>query len=213
MDDLLFMISARGINIPEFTELILNDKPARDFIIYQLVNNKDISVYYNCYMIAAPASEKHPELFYEYINDISRLFGSNISYHKNIAMEITANLAAVDSGNHIDKMLNSFFTQMKHKSLVTKRYCVKSLGKIALAKEKSRQEIIKFLFSINGVNSNTKNSRQAALLTSDIIEVFAELYPYAKNKKHLLEFAESELRSISPRTRKTAKEFINKYCS
>jgi hypothetical protein len=207
------MISARGINIPDFTELVIKDKPARDFIMCQLVNNRDINVYYNSYMIVAPACEKHPELFYEYTPDVIKLLGSNISYHRNIGMEVLSSLARVDSNNYIEKILNKYFGQIEHKSLVTKRYCVKGLGRIAVAKDKLRTRILKFLLSVNGLNSNTKNARQAALLTSDIIEVLTELYTYVKDKKQLREFVQSELKSISPRTRKTAREFLNKYGS
>jgi len=53
--------------------------------------------------------------------------------------------------------------------------------------------------------------KQKALLKSDIIQLFYKFYGQINDKKRVNEFVKDELNSISPKTRKVAKKYMETY--
>jgi hypothetical protein len=48
-------------------------------------------VYYHCYYVVEKASQKRPELFYPYWDDIAALLVHKNSYHRDFALDILGN--------------------------------------------------------------------------------------------------------------------------
>jgi hypothetical protein len=92
---------------------------------------------------------------------------------------------------------------------MTARQCVQNTAKILANKKELTDNIIDILLGMDGRCDFAE--KQKALLKSDIIEVFDEFYEQINNKKGLNRFVKNELDSISPKTRKKAKEFIRTY--
>jgi hypothetical protein len=53
--------------------------------------------------------------------------------------------------------------------------------------------------------------KQKELLISDIIEAFDTIYDKYENKEEIKNFVRYKTNSVSPKTRKTAKEFVLKH--
>ena len=81
-------------------------------------------------------------------------------------------------------------------------------GKIAKAKPHLEEKITNKLLSIDKAHHI---SERKDLIKSYAIESFSEYFEEAKNKKKIIEFVKSQLKSKSPRTRKKAREFLKKW--
>ena len=66
-------------------------------------------------------------------------------------------------------------------------------------------------FSIRNLGYSELLIKQKELLISDIIEVFDTIYDKYDNKAELISFVRDKTTSVSPKTRKAAKEFILKH--
>ena len=53
--------------------------------------------------------------------------------------------------------------------------------------------------------------KQIELVKSAVIESFSEYFNESKNKEKIMDFVKKQLYSSSPKTKKTAKEFLDKY--
>ena len=79
-------------------------------------------------------------------------------------------------------------------------------GKIAKAKPELQVKITNKLLNIDKTNQKHKD-----LVKAGAIEAFDKYFEEAKNKNKILEFVKDQLNSKSPKTRKTAKEFLKKW--
>lgn len=79
-------------------------------------------------------------------------------------------------------------------------------GKIAKAKPNLQSKITDKLLNINTIYQG----KQIELIKAYVIDAFDEYFDEAKNKKEIVEFVKKQLKSESPKTRKKAKEFLEK---
>lgn len=208
-DELILKISDENIDIDEFVEIALNNQVIRDNIIQLMLKNKQIMVYYHSYYVIARASEVEPNLFYPYWDDFASLLNHPNSYHRDFALVILANLTKVDIEDKFSHIYTDYFKHINDAKFMTARQCVQNTAKILANKKELTDNIIDILLDMDGRCDFAE--KQKALLKSDIIEVFDEFYEQINNKKGLNRFVKNELDSISPKTRKKAKEFIRTY--
>lgn len=208
-DNLILKISDKNINIPEFAEIAIADPEMRDIIVNLMLNNPNIMVYYNSYYIISRASELKPELFYKYWNDFLTLLNHQNSYHRDFALNLLANLTRVDKENKFSLIFDEYFNHINDKKFMTSRQCIQNTGKILGNNTELRGNIINILLDIDARCDFPE--KQKALLKSDVIELLDEFYEQINNKEMINEFVKPELDSISPKTRKKAKNFVRKY--
>ncbi|SCY96288.1 hypothetical protein [Alkaliphilus peptidifermentans] len=173
-----------------------------------MLSNKHIMVYYHCYYIVEDASEGSPELFYQYWDEIRKLLKHSNSYHRDIGLTVLANLTKVDVENKMADTIESYLQILNDKKFMTAVYCVKSCGKIMVNKPELMDLIIERLLEL--YESCRYSEKQQALMMSDIIETFNMIFDKYHNLNLLFDFARKNLNSISPKTRKIAKEFLSK---
>ena len=208
-NNLLLQISDKNIDVDKFAEIVINDEPIRQEIINQMLNNTHIMVYYHSYNILAKASELSPELFYKYWNDFTSLLNHKNSYHRDFGLTLTANLTKVDSENKFLSVFDDYFKCINDTKFMTARHCIQNTAKILANKNELKEDIVDILLNVDGLC--TFSEKQKALLKSDVIDVFDKFYDEIDSKKMINKFVKVELDSISPKTKKRAKEFILKY--
>lgn len=208
-DNLILRISDKDINIPEFAEISIVDSEMRDTIVNLMLNNQDIMVYYNSYYIISRASELKPELFYKYWDDFLLLLNHQNSYHRDFALNLLANLTRVDKENKFSLIFDEYFSHINDEKFMTSRQCIQNTSKILGNKAELTGNIINILLNIDARCDFPE--KQKALLKSDVIDLFDEFYEQINDKEMINEFVKPELDSISPKTRKKAKNFIRKY--
>lgn len=208
-NDLISKIADKNLDIDEFVEIIINDKFIRDEIVNQMLNNKDIMVYYHSYYIISKASELKPELFYKYWDEFALLLNHENSYHRDFGLTLTANLTRVDKENKFSYVFEDYFKHLNDTKFMTARHCIGNMAKIIANKQDLKEDIINMLLDIDTLSGFPQ--KQKSLLKSDVIKVFDEFYEQINDKERVNKFIKLELESISPKTRKAAKDFLNKH--
>lgn len=208
-NDLISQISDKDVDIGRFSEIVINNRPIRDKIINQMLNNKNIMVYYHSYQILAKASELEPGLFYKYWSDFASLLNHENSYRRDFGLTLIANLTKVDEENRFLSISEDYFKCINDAKFMTARHCIQNTSKVLTNKSELNENIINILLNVDKLCNFSK--KQKALLKSDVIEIFGKFYWQINDKKNVNKFVKVELDSISPKTRKIAKEFILKW--
>ena len=103
----------------------------------------------------------------------------------------------------------NYFCLLKLDKFMTARHCIQNTSKIMANKSELNENILNILLNIDKLCNFPK--KQKALLKSDVIEVFDKFYGQINDKENVNKFVKVELDSISPKTKKRAKEFILKW--
>ncbi|MBI4814606.1 MAG: hypothetical protein HY802_10195 [Methanobacterium sp.] len=166
-------------------------------------------VYHHSYNVISQASQTRPELFYQYWEDFAALLDHHNSYHRDYAIILLANLTLADKQNKFLKVFNDYFSHINDEKFMTARKCVQNTAKILESKGELTGDIINILLDVD--NRCDFPLKQKALLKSDVIELFINFYWQINDNERVNEFVKDELDSISPKTRKVAKKFMEKY--
>lgn len=130
------------------------------------------------------------------------------SYHRDFGLTLIANLTSVDNENKFSSILNSYLKCINDQKFMTSRHCILNTSMI-LKNNEDREVIVNILLDIDNLCDYSK--KQLALLKSDIIMVLDTVYTEIKDKSKVNKFLIDQLNSISPKTKKNAREFISKY--
>ena len=169
--------------------------------------SKNETYRYNCFKVINVVSEKQPDMLYPHWDFFKDHLKSKNNYHKMSAVSIIANLTAVDKEDRFKKIFNEYFENLKSEKTIVPIYVVKSSGKIANFKPELEEKITNFLLDIENIHTG----KQIELLKSAVIESFSELYDKTQKKNKVVSFVKKQLKSDSPKTRKAARDFINKW--
>jgi hypothetical protein len=206
--EMIEKISEKDFDVDAFVQLALRDDDAREEIVRQMVTNPHIMVYYHCYYVVSKASQKQPGLFYEYWDAIAELINHRNSYHRDFAITIIGNLTQVDQENRFADIEDDYFALVNDEKFMTGNCCVQNIVKIYRHKDELREKIIALLLDID--NRCDYTPKQKALLKCDVLEIFDEIRQ-VREKDEIDEFIRAQVNSISPKTRKKAKELVKKY--
>ncbi|SNR91630.1 hypothetical protein SAMN05446037_1001399 [Anaerovirgula multivorans] len=206
---LIERVANKNVNIYEFVEVVINDENIREEIIKQLLTNNRIMVYYHCYYIISKASEEKPKLFYKYWDDFASLLNHKNSYHRDIGLTIIANLTKVDEKDLFSILYEQYIKHFNDTKFMTAQCFVQNLKKIIKHKSEYIERVVELLLEVE--NRCNYLQKQKELLKSDIIEVLDEAYQQIKHQNIIEEFIRSQSNSISPKTKKKAKEFLKKH--
>lgn len=198
-------ISIKEVDIKYFKDIAIEDREIRDEFIRLLSHNK-IMVYYHAFYIVDAASEERPDLFYAYWEAIKPLLRDANSYKRDIALTLLANMSLVDDQDNFDEVKDEYVTLICDPKFMTAQCCVTQLCKIVTAQEKYIPYVVDTLLEFKGLLPY--KDKQKALLMRDIIKVLASCYHKGYRELEILEFIEGQLQSISPTTRKYAKELM-----
>lgn len=208
-EEIIDTISREDFNLDSFVNLAISNEQARSEIVHQMLHHKHIMVYYHCYYVIAKASEQCPDLFYPYWENFASLLEHKNSYHRDFAITILANLTAVDKEDRFSRIFDDYFEHLHDAKFMTANGCVKNTEKIARYKPELKHEIITVLLDID--NQCVYPEKQKGLLKGSVLEIIEQVYENSEEKEALETFILMELNSVSPKTRKKAKELALKY--
>ncbi len=205
--EMIEKIAEKDFDVNEFVQIAIHEKDMRNEIVYQMLTNSDIMVYYHCYYVADKASQKHPELFYPYWGKLAHLLHHENSYHRDFALEIIGNLTKVDHEDRFVEIADVYFGLIHDEKFMTGNCCVKNMLKIY--RHKPQQRIMDALLDIEHYCDYT--AKQKAVLKADVLEIFDEVVEDTSRRDEIYQFIQAQVHSISPKTRKKAKELVRKY--
>jgi hypothetical protein len=208
-DELIQAISKKDVEVDEFVQLAISDVHARDEIINQMLTNPDIMVYYHCYYVVSKASEDKPELFLRYWDEMASLLDHKNFYHRDFALTMIANLTRVDHDNLFAKIFESYLAHINDIKFMTGKCCIQNSLKIITNKPELKDQIITRLLDVD--NQCTYPDKQRELLNFDILEILDEVYTEDNLLSGMDEFIRACANSISPKTRRKARDLALKH--
>jgi hypothetical protein len=199
-------LNNKSIKIKAFAKKVLKD----DKLLAELLDNlwsKNETIRYNSHKVLLFLSQEHSTALYPKWDYLTKFLESDNTYHKLSAIHLLANLIKVDKDGKFEKIFNKFYGLLDDKSFITAAYVAGASGKIAVAKPKLQTRITNRLLSIDKTHHEQERKD---LVKASIIEAFQEYFDQTRNKKRILEFVKKQLNCKSPKTRKTAKEFLTR---
>jgi hypothetical protein len=197
-------LNNKNINIKTVAKKALKD----DKLLAELLDNlwsKNETIRYNSHKVLFFITEEQPQTLYSNWDYFVKFLSSDNTYHKLSAVHLLANLAKVDKDNKFKKVFDRFYGLLNDKSFITAAYIAGASGKIAKAKPKLQTRITNRLLSLDKTHHDPE---RIDLIKGSVIESFKEYFEESKDKKKIIEFVNKQLKSKSPKTKKTAKEFI-----
>ena len=117
--ELLKSIAEKDFDLNTFGKLAFNDHITRDRVVHHMITNPDIMVYYHYHYTISKASQKNPDLFYDYWNAIAELLNHPNSYHRSFVLTILGNLAKVDSEDRFITIEDAYFGLIDDEKFMT----------------------------------------------------------------------------------------------
>lgn len=206
---LITEISRLDFDLDKFVDLALHDTSIRNEIVQQLIHNPYIMVYYHCYYVLCKAIPASPDLFKDYWNDFALLLEYKNSYHRDFGLTFIAHLTAVDTGNLFRDLFPVYFKHLNDPKFLTAHCCIQNSKFIISHKADLLEPIVEMLLDID--HHCDYPAKQKALLKYDVLEILDQVYEKTKDKDKIVQFMRAEIDSISPKTRKKAREMVKKY--
>lgn len=190
-------------------EALAKDALEDEKVLQDLLNgvlSKNDVVRQNSFKTLNYLSKNHPESIYGKLDFFADLIRRGNSFHKYIAIWIIANLTKADPENKFEKLFDDYYGLLGDKSVIPAAHVAAKSGKIALAKPELQAEITSKLLDIDSTVQKHKD-----LVKASAIEAFDAYFEKSKDQAKIIEFVKAQLNCESPKTRKMAKEFLEKW--
>ena len=177
-------------------------------LITELIENlklKNETIRYNSHKILVLVTEQKPKLVYPYWDILENMLEAKNTYWRSSAAHLIANLTLVDSENKFEKIFEEYY-DMLNDSIIIAANLTGYSGKIAKAKPNLQEKITKKLLDIDKTKQKHKD-----LMKYGAIQAFNEYFEDINDKKRIIEFVKETLNGDSPKTKKIAIEFLNKW--
>jgi len=171
---------------------------------------KDETYRYNCVRVLYRALEAKPGLFYRFWDRLAAGIDSPNGFHRSIGAQALALLASEDKGKKLDPIFAHYLGLLDDSKVMVSHYFLETLPLIYRARPDFRDRIVACLF---GIDKTAHPIGRKDLLKADVIAVFDRIFDTlsAKDKGRALSFAKAQENCTSGKTRKAAKDFLEKH--
>ncbi|MGD2245838.1 MAG: hypothetical protein PVI11_04740 [Candidatus Aminicenantes bacterium] len=197
----------KKMNVESMAEKALEDEK----ILSELLDNlkiKDETVRYNSSKVLNLISQKNPGVLYPHWDYFVRLLLSDHTYWKLSVIPVIANLTGIDTQNKFKDVFDKYFGLLNDKSMITAVWIAANSGRIAKAKPDLQTRITDTLLRIDETHHDPE---RIDLIKGGAIESFDEYFEETQDKKKILEFVRKQKECKSPKTRKIALKFLEKW--
>lgn len=208
MSDLITKLARKkGLGIKEITSRAESDNSILS-VILKNTRSKNDTLRYNCYQILLTISATSPASLYGQWDSLVEMLDSTNNYFKYQAIYLIANVLSADTEDRFDGISDKYFGLIHDPSIMIASHLALNAGKIAKAKPVLRPVITKLLLE---AGKNSRERKSGELLQSYIIDAFEQYVDGASDMKDMIVFVQGQLDSGSPKTRKAAKEFLQRF--
>ena len=172
------------------------------------VSSSKAGVRYRAIKVLKLVSEGEPEVLRRHVAFFEGLLDSPNNVLKWNAIDILANLAAVDSGKRFAGLFQKFYGLLDEGSLITSAHVIESSAKIVGARPALEDRITRELLRVEKIPLPTEECRN--ILRGKLISAFGQYGGRSRNRELMLTFAEGLLACTRPATRKKAEKFLKK---
>ncbi len=204
-DVLQVLATQKDPELEEAVEAVISEAELREELLAGLRSKQDM-YRYNCFKVLFEVSEIAPTLLYAQWDDFVELLHSDNSYHRSIGLRIIANLTSVDTEKRFDAIFEPYFALLDDERIITARYLAGSAAAVGRFRPDLRPRISEKLLAVDDTHHS---EGRKDLLKGDIITTLDTFFEGSPDRARILAFAEAQLQSSSPTTRKAAKAFLN----
>jgi len=172
------------------------------------LSDRQERVGYNCLKALMLVAEERPELLYPHWDVFVDLLRSHNTYLKLRGANLIAAVVGVDTDNRFERIFDEYYDLLDGRSVIAAAYIAGNSGKIATAHPELQSRITDRLFSIDQTHHPPDRKD---LIKGHAVEALGEYFQESDDKVAILEFVRGELEGKSPRTRKKAKEFLERW--
>jgi peptidyl-tRNA hydrolase len=201
----LYDLDKKDVDIEALAQKALPDKNLLQELLDGVLS-KDHIIRSNCFRVLTLLSEDHGEFLYPKWEYFQEMLTSSNSYHKNIAINLLANLTTVDVDNKFEAIFEDYYGILAGDKAMNACHVALNSSKIALNKPELKSEIINKLLSVDDIHQG----KQKELIKAYVIETLLNIYPEAEDKQRIENFVKSQLDSKSPKTRNMAQCFLDR---
>ncbi len=207
MSDLITKLARKkGLGIKEITTRAESD-PGVLSAILKNTRSKNDTLRYNCYQILLTISATSPAALYGQWDSLVEMLDSTNNYFKYQAIYLIANLLSADTEDRFQGISEKYFGLISDPSIMIASHLALNAGKIAKAKPELRSTITKLLLK---AGRGSRERKSGDLLQSYIIDAFEQYIDGSKDLGDVVSFVKEQLNSGSPKTRKAAKDFLQR---
>jgi hypothetical protein len=172
------------------------------------IRSKNDKIRSQSFQVLLLISEKKPELLYQQWTFIVDLLHSENSYHKYMAIYLIASLIVVDKQNKFEDVFEYYYDLLDDKSVIPPSHVAANSGKIVKAKPHLQTMVTNRLLAIDTTHHSLGRKD---LIKSYIIDAFDDYFEESEEKEKIILFVKNQLNSSSPKTRKKATKFLEKW--
>ena len=195
----------KGANPEVLAQMALKDGKVLQEALDGVLSKKDV-IRQNSFQTLNLISKNHPNRIYNRWGFFANLIRGGNSFHKYIAIWIIANLTKADPENKFEKLFDDYYGLLGDKSVIPAGHVAAKSGIIALAKPELQGQITNRLLNIDNIVQRHKD-----LVKAGAIEAFNVYFEKSKDQGKIIEFVKAQLNCESPKTRKIAKKFLEKW--
>ena len=177
--------------------------------IFEGLGAEEANLKYGCDKILRIISRREPSLLYSKIDFFISNLQSQTTFLKWSAIDIIANLAAVDTDMKIEGIFDRYFAPIPGPVLITASNLIKAAARIALAKPQLTARIAQELMQVEKAKYQTAECRNIAL--GQAIESFDQFFKQLADKETVIEFVGRQLNNKRKPTKKKAEKFLRKH--
>lgn len=203
-------MSAKNIDVYSLASAAMSDDVVLNKHIENIKpeNKARENIRYQSYLTILNISENYPERLYDKWDVFSSLIGHDSVDYRFIAIHIIPNLVKADTENRFDDILEKYFSLLDGDSLIVSANVAKGAGKVVTNGPRYGKKVTEKLL---GIDNTGHEPGRKALIKSYAIDSISQYYDDIEDKTPVVEFVKAQLKSTSPRTKKSAKAFIARH--
>ncbi len=182
------------------------DREVLSELLEGILSKKD-EIRFNSHQVLLIISESNPEILYPKWDYLAGLLESDNHYHRYIVINLLANLVRIDKENKFELCFDRYFDNIAGEKAMVAGQAALNAGKIAKARPGLQTRITGILLNINQIH----HGKQTELMKAYAIEALNTYFDEAANKEKIIDFVRAQLNSDSPKTRKAAEKFLEKW--
>ena len=168
----------------------------------------EATVKYGCAKVIRAISEREPSVLYPRTDFFVELLDSENTILQWEAIVVLGNLARVDSKRKIDRILDRYLEPIRGPVMITAGNTIKGATRIALAKPKLTERIVKAILGVQRARYKTPECRDIAI--GHALEGLGELLDQLGDARPVLSFARRQLKNRRSATKRKAERFLRR---
>ena len=200
-------LNSKEVNLASLARRASDNQEFLSELVASLSDRQE-RVGYNCLKALMLVADEHPDLLYPHWDVFVLLLRSDNTYLNLRGANLIAAVAGVDTDNRFERIFDEYYDVLDGRSVIAAAYIAGNSGKIATAHPELQSRITDRLFSINQTHHPPDRKD---LIKGHAVEALGAYFQESDDKVAILEFVRGELEGKSPRTRKKAKEFLERW--